>query len=85
MYDISKSEISRWKNHEENPRKKSMIQNVRKILDVEEESVVEYRTLSDENREMGYRKFAWKMIDEDIVYLTESSVYRILKKFKLLG
>jgi putative transposase len=34
---------------------------------------------------MWYRKLTWKMIDEDVVYLSESSVYRILRENKLLG
>ncbi len=32
----------------------------------------------------GYRRLAWMMIDEDIVYLAPSTVYRILDKYNLL-
>lgn len=34
---------------------------------------------------MWYRKLTWKMIDEDVAYLSESSVYRILSENRLLG
>lgn len=54
-------------------------------FDEEVRRFIEYRTNSDEIRNLGYRKFAWKMIDEGIALLTESSVYRILSMFKLLG
>lgn len=32
----------------------------------------------------GYRRLAWMMIDEDIVYLSPSTVYRILDRYNLL-
>jgi transposase InsO family protein len=32
----------------------------------------------------GYRRLAWMMVDEDIVYLSPSTVYRILDKHDLL-
>jgi transposase InsO family protein len=32
----------------------------------------------------GYRRLTWRMIDEDIAYLSESSVYRILSENDLL-
>jgi len=54
-------------------------------LDEEIDAVIAYRTKSDEHREMSYKKLTYMMIDEDIVYLSESSVYRILKKSCLLG
>lgn len=32
----------------------------------------------------GYRRLAWMMVDEDVVYLTPSTVYRILDRHDLL-
>jgi len=32
----------------------------------------------------GYRRLSWMMVDEDVVYLSESSVYRILSERDLL-
>ncbi|MDY6970166.1 MAG: DDE-type integrase/transposase/recombinase, partial [Spirochaetota bacterium] len=85
LYEISKSEINRWRKEKERPKATSRINNPNKILDEEIEIVISYRELNDENRNMGYRKFTWKMVDEGIVYLSESSVYRILFRNKLLG
>lgn len=36
------------------------------------------------NPKEGYRRLAWKMIDEDIVYVSPSSVYRVLSDADLL-
>jgi putative transposase len=82
LFGISSSQLNRWRQEK----------NVRPyliypfhILDEEVKKVITYRTITEENRDLGYRKLTWKMIDEDIVYLSESSVYRILRMFKLLG
>jgi len=32
----------------------------------------------------GYRRLVWMMVDEDVVYLTPSTVYRILDRYDLL-
>ncbi|RLC63226.1 MAG: IS3 family transposase [Chloroflexi bacterium] len=32
----------------------------------------------------GYRRLTWMMVDEDVVYLTPSTVYRILDRYDLL-
>ena len=32
----------------------------------------------------GYRRLAWMMVDEDVVYLTPSTVYRIQDRYDLL-
>jgi len=32
----------------------------------------------------GYRRLAWMMVDEDVAYLTPSTVYRILDRYDLL-
>jgi putative transposase len=81
-FEISSSQISRWQ--QEKIGKPSLI-NPYKILDEEVQKVIEYRTSDDDNRNLGYRKFTWRMVDENIVFLTESAVYRILRYFKLLG
>ena len=47
--------------------------------------MIEYRTSSDERKVMSHKKLTYMMIDEDIVYLSASSVYRILKNHRLLG
>lgn len=81
-FEISSSQISRWK--QEKIEKPSLL-NPYKILDEEVQKVIDYRTSGDEIRDLGYRKFTWKMVDENIVFVAESAVYRILRGFKLLG
>ncbi len=82
LLGISSSQVSRWSK--EKPARPCLIHPFH-ILNEEIQSVVDYRKSSEEIRNMGYRKFTWKMIDEGVVFLTESSVYRILSMFKLLG
>jgi transposase InsO family protein len=52
-----------------------------KITQEEEKKVIEYAI---KHPKLKHREMAYKMIDEDIVYLSPSSVYRILKKNNLL-
>jgi len=81
-FGISSSQLSRWQD--EAPKNLWLV-NPFKILEEEKENVLLYRCSNDENRSLGYRKLTWKMIDECIVFLSESSIYRILRDFKLLG
>jgi transposase InsO family protein len=55
--------------------------NLKTVLSSEVDSVVNYRLL---HRDVGYRKLTWMMIDENIAYLTESTVYAILKSHNML-
>jgi putative transposase len=81
-FGISSSQVARWQQEKgERPR----LVNPFRILNEEIEKVIEYRTSDEEIRDFGYRKLTWKMIDENVVYLTESSVYRVLRAFGLLG
>ncbi len=82
LFGISPSQVSRWRS--EKKSRPCLVYPFR-ILSQEIEKVLAYRTSSEDNRDLGYRKLTWKMIDEDIVYLSESSIYRILRQFKLLG
>lgn len=51
------------------------------VLPEEIEAVVGYAKAQPRE---GYRRLAWMMVDEDIVYLTPSTVYRILDRYDLL-
>lgn len=81
-FGISSSQVNRWRR--EKTARPCLIYPFH-ILDEEVQKVITYRTSTEENRDLGYRKLTWKMVDEDIVYLSESSIYRILSRFKLLG
>jgi putative transposase len=81
-FGISPSQVSRWQRVK---KSRPCLVYPYRILEDEIEKVLAYRISSDDNRDLGYRKLTWKMIDEDIIYLSESSIYRILRTFKLLG
>mgnify|MGYP000861577094 CR=1 FL=1 len=81
-FGISPSQVSRWNG--DKTYRPCLIYPFH-ILDEEVETVIAYRTSSEENRSLGYRKLTWKMIDEDVAYVSESSTYRILRHFRLLG
>ena len=82
LFCVSSSQLSRWQ--QEKPVRPTLVHPFH-VLEEEVRRVIEYRTSTEENRNLGYRKFTWLMVDEGIAFLTESSVYRILSMFKLLG
>ena len=51
------------------------------ILAEEKEAVIRYAL---EHPKEGYRRLAWMMVDEDVAYVSPSSVYRILSDADLL-
>lgn len=84
LFEISKSRYNRWKNTE--PQKiKGQKKIATRILPEEEKHIIEYRKSSEELINLGYRKFTWTMVDKNIVFLSETAVYRILKVNSLLG
>jgi len=56
--------------------------NPRKVRDSEVKAIVEYRRA---HMDVGYRKLTWMMVDENIAFLSESSVYQILSEHDLLS
>jgi putative transposase len=50
-------------------------------LPEEKAAVVDY---ARKHAELRHRELAWRMVDEDVVYLSPSTVYRILKTAKLV-
>lgn len=52
-----------------------------RLLDEEKAAICAY---AQRHPKIGYRKLAWMMIDENIVSVDESSVYRVLKEADLL-
>jgi len=84
LFEISSSQYHRWQRERYLPSDK-LLKPYTQLLPEEVDSVLYYRKLNEHNRMMGYRKFTWKLVDENLVYLSESSVYRILKRHKLLG
>jgi transposase InsO family protein len=52
------------------------------ILEEEKVAVCDYALKHPKD---GYRRLAWQMVDEDVAYLSPSSVYRILSEADLLS
>jgi transposase InsO family protein len=51
------------------------------ILEEEKQAVIRYALACPKD---GYRRLAWQMVDEDVAYVSPSSVYRILNDADLL-
>jgi putative transposase len=82
---LPKSRYYDWKEREEQARLEDWFPGKRAspyaILSEEKEAVIKYAL---EHPREGYRRLAWMMIDEDVAYLSPSSVYRILSDSDLL-
>lgn len=55
------------------------------LLPEETEAIVHYAEHRIDKKLQGYRRLTWMMIDENIVYASPSSVYRVLKEHNLLN
>lgn len=83
-YGIKKSTYYGWFN-EDSSFKESKPRNPlndRKILQAEIDAVISYRKL---HPDIGYRKLAWQMVDENIACLSETAVYNILSEHNMLS
>jgi len=81
---ISRQRYYDWENRYGKPNEHN--KNIPKghwLTPEEEEAIVRYYC-EHYNDLDGYRRMCYKMIDEDVVYATPSSVYRVLKKRGLL-
>ena len=68
----------RWlKTEGKGERKKSNTPKGHWLLQWETEKIIEYKR---ENPEIGYRRMAWMMVDQDIVAVSPTSVYRTLQR-----
>ena len=85
LIGISKSRYYYFKEQIEKKREKSgndkHIICVNKITEDEKTAVIEYALKHTEYR---HRELTYRMIDENIAYLSESSVYRVLKEANLI-
>lgn len=52
------------------------------IIELEKQAVRDYALVHTEYR---HRELAYRMIDEDVVYMSPSSVYRILREYNLIN
>ena len=83
---MPKSRYYEWKKRAEQERLDDLVPGARglrrgAILPEEKEAVVDFALAHPRD---GYRRLAWMMVDEDVAYVSPSSVYRILKEADLL-
>jgi transposase InsO family protein len=83
FYGLKKSTYYSWFSKGKKPKLKARGQPVRidSVTEEEELKVLEFRK---EHSSVGYRKLCWMMVDADIAYLPESTVYSILSKHSML-
>lgn len=83
MYGIAPATYYNWfedKNQIKDTRVKRS-KNYTKLLPEEIEAVVNFR---HDNSDDGYRKLTWMMVDRNIAYIAEITVYRLLKSLNML-
>lgn len=81
---LNRSTYHNWRNRQSGDRLtdiKPIGINPAQLLDWEEDAIVDYYL---EHQEQGYRRITFMMIDENIVYVSPSIVYRCLKCHGLL-
>lgn len=82
LYGVSKSAYYNWFNGGElKPEVPRKPQRLDAITADEEAAVVAFRK---EHGGFGYRKLSWMMVDADVAYMSETSVYNILSRHDLL-
>jgi len=83
LYGILRSTYYSWfdKSGGLKPSPGKKLKHFTEITPEEKEAVLVYRR---KHPEVGYRKLTWMMVDEDVVFLSESTVYNILSENNLL-
>lgn len=83
MIGISSSKYHSWKNRFELPNNHNgMIPKKHWILGWEKEAIIRY---AKNNITQGYRRLTYMMIDDDVVAVSPSTTYRVLKTAGLLN
>ena len=85
LYGISKSKYYSWRNAKSSshlpPLNQNRRNNILSILPYEEQKVICFRK---DHKDIGYRKLTYMMIDQNIVYLSESMTYKALSRHNML-
>ena len=82
--ELSKSRYHEWVDRAARAALDDLVQPPRcpwQVLPEEVQAVLEYGLAHPRD---GYRRLTWMMVDEDVAYLSPSSVYRILRDADLL-
>lgn len=81
--DLSFSKYHHWKARKGQPRVPNvLLPRTSWLLAWEKQGIIDYYRLHPEE---GYRRLAFMMLDEDVVAVSPSSVYRVLKAAGLLA
>jgi hypothetical protein len=75
LFGMKKSTFYDWQKAPSVTPKKKLIVSAASVRPEEIRAVLAYRDL---HPDIGYRKFTWQMVDENIAFLSESKVYDIL-------
>ncbi len=83
LYCISTSTYYGWFRKDRALKSERQIRNKNytALLDTKKEAVVKFRK---EHPDVGYRKLTWMMVDRNVAYISESTVYRFLKGLDML-
>jgi putative transposase len=84
LYGVKKSTYYNWfdEQGELKPPGKKKPRRLDAITDEEIKQVLAFR---DKHPNEGYRKFTWMMVDSDMAFMSESSVYNILSEHDRLS
>ena len=82
LLDLRTSTYYNWqkRRHRENQHN-GHVPKIHWLLSWEVDAIVAYRQV---HMEEGYRRLTYMMLDEDVVAVSPSSVYRVLKRHNLL-
>ena len=82
FYGIKKSTYHGWVCFPESVPRRLITENIASVRQDEITALLKHRDLYPD---IGYRKFCWQMVDENICHLSESKVYDILSEHNKLG
>jgi len=77
---VNKQRFIEWKDNYGKPCIRKNVPKAHCATEVEIMSVIKYKKA---NMEEGYKRLTWMMVDADVVYLSPSTVYRILVRASL--
>lgn len=77
---VSRTSYYRWLRQQSRPRPAPVVQ-VHEATAQEKQRVKEYAL---QHPGLRHRELAWRMVDEDVAYVSPSTVYRILREAKLV-
>jgi len=81
LFGLNKSRFYNFKNKKNHLKIKSSKKSVNKITLNEEEKIIKYAL---KNTQYNHRELTYKMIDNNIAFISQSSCYRILKSHNLI-